>query len=201
MHPKESIAESLNKTQKENRRLELNKNTSSNQRIKLGLSRKDYKKYKLFNEAYAKKIEYVVSQFYIDLASSNITLEEDGVVEFFDKWDKYWRDWARYKVNKLELHSRKGKVEIIEKFTSFVTEQINIIGKGKSKEGEFASNPITMELFQLAISYNVPEAELSTIENVTEFTVLIAELKKLIPRGKKIEFEVKAKTLIKKVIN
>jgi hypothetical protein len=192
----------MQSTIKENRRLELNTANSNNERLKLKLSRKDYKKFKAFNLAYAKRIEYVVTEFYSDIASNNITLEDNSVVGFFDKWDKHWRSWAKHTVYKLKLHSKEGKKEIIEKFTTFITEQINIIGKGKkkSKEDEFASHPTTMVLFELAMEFKVPEAELSTIESVTEFNVLIAELKKLIPRGSKMAFEAKAKILIQGVI-
>lgn len=183
----------------EKRREELNLANKDNERLKLGISKGAYKKYKVFKESYAKKIEQVVTDFYVDLAAGSITLQDDAVVVYFDKWDKHWRDWARPRVSKLGLHTDDGRREVINKFTDFVGQQINETGKSikKTKLQEFAEHPVTMDLLEMGITYGIKSEEYATLEDTLDLEVLIANIKKLVPRGKKMAFEAEAKTRCK----
>jgi len=187
--------------QKEARRLELNAIVANNQRIKLGLSKKNWKKLKIFQAEYKKKISNTMADFYTDIATLGLNLDGDGTTDVFDRFNSNWKRWAHWRVNTLGLHNKEGKEEIVNKFEEFVDKNLNEaaakIKKEQKETKEMFDKDITLKLITEALELGATKEGID-ISTCKTYMDIVATLKNAVPRGGKTKFEYIAKDMLKK---
>lgn len=181
----------------EDRRVQLNESLKDNQRIKLGVSRANWKKLKKFEVIRQKAFELQVTGFYTEIISKGLNLGDVEVEEIFDLYEKQWRAWCRTNLTKLNLHSKVGRDEIFEQFTTLVHKAIK---QSAQKEAEkivpHLNEEIMVKIITEAITLGAAKNEIH-LENYRTYTEAITALKEFVPRGKKVTFEKMAKRILK----
>ena len=176
---------------------EMNQANKDNRRLNLRLSRKAYKALVKFETLGTAKLKDCTERFFADIIINSVGLDDDGVVPYFDKYDRQWRDFIRPRVNALNIYTKEGRQEILDRFRFFIDKQINETIEANAKnltlEDKFVKDPKVLEIYQLAKEHGAIESEFSTIVGVSDFTMLVGYLAKLVPKGKKLLFKKAAK--------
>jgi len=181
----------------EDRRVQLNESLKDNQRIKLNLSRSNWKRLKAFEIERAKVLEGLITGFYTDLIVAGLDIKDEGVGDIFEQYEIRWKNWCRYTITKLNLHSKTGREEIFNQLADFITKTLERTAKAESEKIiPHLNEQIMVRIITEAITLGAAKNDIH-LDNYETYTEAITALKEFVPRGKKITFEKMAKRILK----